>query len=135
MIHIEPNTTTNVLRIELYVISRLNSVVECSPLISDFNEARATTNVFTLIPPAVDCEPPPIHISTKYRMIATLEKSLSATLLKPAVRGATALNRDCTIFYEVRAVALVAVSLNALAYADLEVFLVEVVESVVGFEL
>ena len=36
---------------------------------------------------------------------------------------------------EIGAVALVAVSLNALANADLEVFLVEVVESVVGFKL
>ena len=35
---------------------------------------------------------------TKYSMIVTLEKSLRETLLKPAVRGATALNRDCTIF-------------------------------------
>ena len=43
--------------------------------------------------------------------------------------------RLCEPKHEVGAVALVAVSLNALAHANLEVFLVEVVESVVGFEL
>ena len=55
-------------------------------------------NVFTLMPPAVDWEPPPIHISTTN--ISNVMFSIDAGLTdeKPDERGTQALNTDCTTF-------------------------------------
>lgn len=77
--------------------SLLNSVTDVFPRITEKKLEMATAKVLTFIPPAVDWEPPPIHIKTEYTMIVSNEKLVRSTLLKPAVLGVTELKKDCTI--------------------------------------
>ena len=92
----EPKIVAKARFTDLSVIVRLNIVTLFSSRTVDINDAKATPIVFTLIPPAVDCDAPPIHISIIYSISVSSEKWLILTLLKPAVRGVAALKKLCT---------------------------------------
>lgn len=64
MMHIDPKIVADARLTELGEISRSNKTTLFLPRIIDLKLAIATPNVLTLIPPAVDCDAPPIHIKS-----------------------------------------------------------------------
>lgn len=57
-----------------------------------------TANVPTLMPPAVEPEPPPMNIKTIVRSIPLSERVAQSVVAKPAVRGVIAQNREASSF-------------------------------------
>ena len=90
----EPKIVASARRTDSGEISRLNIVTASRPRITAIKFAIATAIVLTLMPPAVDCDAPPIHIKMVYAISERSERDARLILLKPAVRGATALKME-----------------------------------------
>lgn len=93
-----PNDITTVAlerRIESCDSSRPNTSTRSVPRNTATRFSTTTAKAFTLIPPAVDCEPPPTHIRNRYISNVCTPKPAKSTLVKPAVRGHVALKNAC----------------------------------------
>ena len=98
---IDNATTAFARRIEPMAMERLNAVTYSRPVTIDLRLSHIAAMVLTLIPPAVDWDPPPIHIRNKMNKIVTSRKPAGLSDEKPALRGVTELNMDCTILSDI----------------------------------
>ena len=76
--------------------SRRKIATRSAPRTTAHKLIKTTANTLTFTPPAVDCVPPPIIISTTMSNKVCVDKEVSPTLAKPAVRGQEELKKACT---------------------------------------
>ena len=73
------------------------SILDC-PRITARTFRHATARVFTLMPPAVDCDAPPTHIRNIYTSAEWVQNVVRSMLMKPAVLGLAELKNACVTF-------------------------------------
>lgn len=91
-------TTAFALRIEPTAMVREKAVTDGRPETIDLRFKHIAAKVLTFIPPAVDCEPPPIHIRNITTINVAGRNPAGFTEEKPALLGVAELNTDWVIF-------------------------------------
>lgn len=77
---------------------RLKDVASFCPNIIERRFMSDAQSVLTLIPPAVDCDEPPIHMRNSVNIRVTFKNDAGFTETKPELRGVVALKMDWNIW-------------------------------------
>lgn len=80
--------------IDSWEIVRLNAVTLSLPNIIALRLTSIAPNVFTFIPPAVDCDAPPIHIRNIMKIRVPFRNEAGLTDTKPELLGVVELKID-----------------------------------------
>lgn len=124
---IEIATTAFARLIEPTDTVRPNAVTLSLPVIIALKLSNIAANVLTFIPPAVDCDAPPIHISIIIIRIVILVNDTGFNEVNPELRGTNELNTDCMIFSYNVIPAKVLLYSNIKNNAELDIIIINVV--------